>query len=135
LLRNVDTSYRFKSVTLMAHRIDDAVDLVRRRAVRGLPIGPGRHRTLVGVDASVGQKVQLRVEQLTVQLIQRQATPPAITEDIQYRFGVLHYAYLSAFEYPVTWPPSPVDGLPVLPGAALLARLLRGLCHLRARAP
>ena len=48
-----------------------------------------------GVDAAVGQQVQLRVEQLPVKLIQRQSLPAALTEDTQYRFGVLHFAYLS----------------------------------------
>ncbi len=40
----------------------------------------------------------MRVEQLTVQLVTRQATPAAITEDIQYSFGALHYAYLTVFD-------------------------------------
>jgi hypothetical protein len=46
--------------------------------------------------------VQLRVEHLPVQLIARQAAPAAITEDTKHRFGVLHFAYLSAFGYPAT---------------------------------
>jgi hypothetical protein len=40
----------------------------------------------------------VRVEQLPVQFITRQATPPAFTEDIQYRFGALHYAYPTVFD-------------------------------------
>jgi hypothetical protein len=62
---------------------------------------------MVGVDAPVGQKIQLRVEQLSIQFIARQATPAAFTEDTQYRFGVLHFAYLSICWRPVTCSPSP----------------------------
>ena len=57
---------------------------------------------MVGVQTPVGQHIQVRIEQLPVQLVARQATPAAFTEDIQYRFGVLHCADLPAFEYPVT---------------------------------
>ena len=34
-------------------------------------------------------------------------TIPCFTEDTQYRFGVLHYAYLPVLGYPVTCAPSP----------------------------
>ena len=83
-------------VALVTQRVDDALDLAQRHAVRGFRVGSGRHRSLVGVDAPVGQQVQLRVEQLPIQLIARQAAPAAFTEDIQDRFGALHYAYLPA---------------------------------------
>ena len=62
----------------------------------GFRCDPGRHRAVVGVDAPVGQQIQLRVEQLPIQLIQRQATPASLAQDIQHRSGVLHYAYLPA---------------------------------------
>jgi hypothetical protein len=42
------------------------------------------------------------VVELSIQFIARQATPPAFTEDIQHRFGVLHCAYLAVCECPVT---------------------------------
>src|SRR5216683_3770646 len=35
-----------------------------------------------------------------------QLLPPVETS--QYCFGVLHFAYLPVFGYPVTWPPSPL---------------------------
>ena len=56
-------------VALVAHRIDDAPDLGQRHAVRGFPVGPGRHRPMVGVHPPVGQQVQMRIEQLPVQLL------------------------------------------------------------------
>src|SRR6185312_6173796 len=111
LLRDVDPLDRAEPVALVAQRINDAPDLAQRHAVRGLPGGPGRHRALVGVDAPVGQQIQLRVEQLPVQLCQRQAAPAALTQDTQHRFGVLHYAYLPASKCPVTWPPWPCGRL------------------------
>ena len=49
---------------------------------------------MVGVQTPVGQQIQMRVEQLPVQFVARQATPSARTEDTQHRFGVLHCAYL-----------------------------------------
>ena len=36
----------------------------------------------------------MRIEQLPVQPLTRQAAPAALTQDIQHRFGALHYAYL-----------------------------------------
>ena len=42
--------------------------------------------------------VYVWIEQLPIQLITRQAAPAALTEDIQYRFGALHYAYPTVFD-------------------------------------
>jgi len=71
-------------------------------AIGGLPVDPGRHRAEVGVDAPVGRQVQGRVEQLSIQLGTRQAPSTALTQDIQYRFDVLHYAYLPESWCPIT---------------------------------
>lgn len=38
----------------------------------------------------------MRVEHLSIELVARQVTPAAFTEDFKYRFGTLHYAYLPA---------------------------------------
>ncbi len=94
LLGDVDAPRGQEPVALVAHRINDATDLAHRHAVSGFPVGPGRHGAVVGVDTSVGHQVQARVEQLSIQLGTRQTTFAALTQDIQYRFGVLHYAYL-----------------------------------------
>ena len=98
LLRDIDPLDRLESVALVAQRIDDAPDLRLGHAVRGLSVDPGRHCPLVGVQTPVGQSDTARVEQLSIELVARQATPPAFTEDIQHRFGVLHYAYLPALQ-------------------------------------
>ena len=58
------------------------------------PSTPGVIAPWLAVDTPVGQFVQLRVEQLPVEFVRRQATPAAFTEDTQYRFGV------SAFRIP-----------------------------------
>jgi len=79
----------------VAHRLDDLVDLRLGHAVCGFCAGARRHRALVGVDPPVGQQVQLFVEQLPVHLVTWQAFPAALAEDSKYRFGVLHYAYLT----------------------------------------
>jgi len=87
-----------EAVALVTHRLDDPVDLPQGHAVHGLLHGPGCHRSLVGVDAPVGQQIQLRVEHLSIQLVTRQTTPAAFAEDTQYRFSALHYAYLSVVD-------------------------------------
>ena len=107
LLGDVVPPDGLEAVALVTQRVDDALDLAQRHAVRGFRVGTRRHRSLVGVDAPVGQQVQLRVEQPPIQLIQRQPVPAAFTEDIQDRFGVLHYAYLPALRCPATCAPSP----------------------------
>src|SRR5450759_4587955 len=108
-LRDIDPPHRGEPEALVAQRINDAPDLAQRHAVRGLPIGPRRHRTMVGIDAAVGQEIQLRVEHLPVETFKRQATPSAFTKDTQHRFGLLHFAYLLGwYEHPIAWPPLPV---------------------------
>jgi hypothetical protein len=118
LLGDMHPAHRAEPVPLEAYRLDDAADLAQRHAVHGLLADPDRHRTLFGVDATVGQQIQLRVEHLPIQLLQRQATPTALTQDTQHRFGALHYAYLPACG--VSESPGPlrpnVDGSPALPG-------------------
>src|SRR6516164_140423 len=111
LFLDIDPPYRAESVAFVAQRIDDAADLAQRHVVHGLPVGPGRHSSVVGVQPPVGQQIQVRVGQLPVQLVTRQATPAALTEDIQHRFGALHYACLPVPRYPVTWPPLPCGRL------------------------
>src|ERR1035437_8288433 len=49
-------------------------------ALNRTPVGPGRHRSLVGVDVPVGQQVQFPAEHLPVQLRERQAPPAALAE-------------------------------------------------------
>ena len=101
------------------------------------PVDPGRHRPLVGVHTPVGQQIQLRVEQLPIQFVQRQTTPAALTEDTQHRFGVSAFRIPPGFEISNHLAPfAHVDGFPALPGGALLPRLLRacvtiGLAPLR----
>src|SRR6266480_4124253 len=50
LLRDVYPAHGGEPVALVAHGIDDAVDLSHRHAIHGLLRGTGRHRALVGVD-------------------------------------------------------------------------------------
>src|SRR5712691_2689761 len=46
-LRDADPPHGLEPVALVAHRINDAADLAPRHAVRGFPVRPGCHRTLV----------------------------------------------------------------------------------------
>jgi hypothetical protein len=135
LLRDIDPPHRAEPVALVAQRINDAPYLFHRHAVRGFPGDPRRHRPLVGVDAPIGQQIQLRAEQKPVQPFQRQAAPAALTEDTQHCLGIPHLAYLPVSNVRSPGPLRPASGFPGLPGGTLLPRLLRGLRHHRTRAP
>jgi uncharacterized membrane protein YdfJ with MMPL/SSD domain len=58
-----------KPIALVTQSVDDARDLGHGHAIRGFRVRTWGHRSLVGVDAPVGQQIQLRVEQLSIQLI------------------------------------------------------------------
>ena len=120
LLRDVDAACGREPVALVTHRIDDAADRAHGHAISGLPVDPRRHRAVVGVDAPVGHQVQVRVEQLPIQLGTRQAPPTALTQDIQHRFGALHYAYLPVVVVRSPGLLRPVDGFPARLGRSLL---------------
>jgi hypothetical protein len=96
LLRDIDPPNGRESIALVTHRTDDAVDPAQRHAIHGLLRDPGRHRALVGVNTPVGQQIQLRVEQLPIQLLTRQTCSATFTQDTEHRFGALHFAYLLA---------------------------------------
>ena len=83
LLGDVDPLDRPPSIPLTAQQVDDRLDLGQGHPVHGLPGDPGRHRTGVGVDATVGPQEQLRIEQLPIQPLQRQAAPAAFPDDAQ----------------------------------------------------
>src|SRR6266702_1721491 len=50
-------------IAIMTHRVDDPLDFLHGHAVRGFLCRPRGHRSVVGVDTTVGQQIQLRVEQ------------------------------------------------------------------------
>lgn len=107
LFLDIHASNWGEPVALVAHRLDDGTDLLHGRAVRGFWCGAGCHRPVVGVDPPVRQQIQLRVEQLSIQLGTRQTLPAAFAEDTKYRFGVLHFAYVPVLRCPITCAPSP----------------------------
>jgi hypothetical protein len=55
------------------------------------------------------QQVQLLVEHLPVQLRERQALPAALTENVKYHYGFLHYASLMVASRSSPVPLRPVD--------------------------
>jgi hypothetical protein len=72
------------------------------RPVRSLDRG-----LVLGVDAPVGQQIQLRVEQLSIQLIARQASPAAFTEWIGKSFSATTRLPRSN-DFGVNGPPEPL---------------------------
>jgi hypothetical protein len=85
---------RGEPVPFGAQPFDDLPNRIPAHSVGCVPINPGRHRAVVGVDTSVGHQKQLFVEQLPIQPFQGTATPSPVAQDIEHRVGVLHYAYL-----------------------------------------
>src|SRR6266498_4121507 len=108
LLLDVGASHRSPPVSLLPECTDDRLDLAEVHAVHGLARGPGGHCTRVPVDLPVGEQIQVRVEQASVDAFQRQPSPAAFTNDLQYGCGVSHLAYLTVLADLSTWVPSPM---------------------------
>jgi len=72
----------------------ELLDFAEVHAIHGLAGGSSRHRPLVAVELPVGKQEQVRVEQASVDPLQRQFSPAAFTNDLQYGCGVSHLAYL-----------------------------------------
>jgi hypothetical protein len=47
------------------------------------------------IESAVGVKEQFHVEQLSIDVSQRQSSPTALLDDANYRFGVTHLTYLA----------------------------------------
>ncbi len=94
-LLNVDAPYRQPSVCLMTQGVNDPADFCQRHPVDGFRRNTRCHRTSVTGDFTVGKQEELRVEQLSIDVLQRQSSPAAVVDDSQDGFGVSHLAYLS----------------------------------------
>ena len=73
---------------------NDRPDFLQGHPVHGFRRRSGRHGPSVAVNASIGERVQLGIEQLSIDVLQRQSSPAALTDDSQDSFGVPHLAYL-----------------------------------------
>src|SRR4051812_34242836 len=80
----------------MTQSVDDSADLRQRHSVDGLRRGARCHCTGVAGDPSVGKQEQFGIEQLSINVLQRQSSPAAIVDDPQDGFGASHLAYLPA---------------------------------------
>jgi hypothetical protein len=83
------------AIPLLAEQGDDPVDRRQAHPVGGFGRGAGRQGAGVPGDLPVGEQVQRRVEQLAVDVLQRQAAPAPFADDAQDGCGVSHLAYLS----------------------------------------
>src|SRR6266498_106406 len=77
--RDVGAFDRSPPPPFRTNRSDDVPDLVQGHAIHSLSADPRGHRTRIGVQPLVGQQIQLWVEQLSIQPLQRQAAPAALT--------------------------------------------------------
>ena len=127
LFRDVNSTHRGPSITFISKLIDNPVDFPHRHSIHGFGCHPLGHGPVVTIEPTVGVKEQLRFEQLSIDISQRQPSPTALLDDVKYRFGVTHLAHLPVLyiEWPV--PLRHVPGFPRL-------RLLRGLRCRGARA-
>src|SRR3954465_14737478 len=80
----------------MTQGVDDPADLRQRHPVDGLRRDARRHGTGVAGDPFVGKQEQFGIEQLSINVLQRQTSPAAIVDDPQDGFGASHLAYLPA---------------------------------------
>ena len=67
----------------MAQSVDDARDVGQGHAICGFCVRPRRQGSGVGVQTPKGHQIQLRVEHLPIELIQRQAPPATLTESVR----------------------------------------------------
>src|SRR5262249_40261348 len=95
-LRDERAPHGGPSVALVAQEPDDVVDLPHRHAIHGLLGRPPRHRAGVLVDPPVCAEEQVRVVELSIDVLQVQTLLASLTDDGEYRFGVPHLAYLHA---------------------------------------
>ena len=89
------------------------LDRAQPHAVEGLPVDPGRHRALVGVNPTVGEQIQLRVEQLPIQPSSGRPRLPRSrrTSSTVSALCITHTSRLLGSASP--GPLRPVDGFPV----------------------
>jgi hypothetical protein len=92
----------------MTQCVNDRLDFGLGHAIHGLAADPWCHRAFVGVDPPIGQQEQLLVEQLSVESLNRQATPAAFPDDAQHRFGITHLAHLPSLNLSITCAASPM---------------------------
>src|SRR5581483_3690194 len=85
---------RGPTIALAANPLDDPVDFPERHPVHGLGRHPFRHGPIVSIESGVGVQVQGWVEQLAIDVPERQPLSAALSDDAKDRFGVSHLAYL-----------------------------------------
>ncbi len=128
LLLDVDAPGWRPSVALEAQGLDDRIDVRQGHAVGRFGGDSRCQRPFVGGDPSKRPQVQLPVEQVPVDTLQRQPSAASVLDDSQQGCGALHYADLSLWVIETPASLRHVDGFPAL-------GLLRRLRCPRARAP
>ncbi len=93
-LRDVGPPDGGPSMALVPQPVDDRIDLPPRHPVHGLcRCAPG-HRPRIAVDPTVGPQVEVRVVELSIDILQVETLLASLTNDGEDRFGVTHLAYL-----------------------------------------
>src|SRR5690348_8186067 len=110
--------------TLIAQIVNERLDFRPAHAVDGFWGRTRCHGALVGVQAPIGTQIQLRVVEERVYPLQRQSSSAAVANDGQYRFSVLHSAYLPTWASKSPTALRPVRGFPALRGWLLVQRLI-----------
>src|ERR671932_112341 len=92
--RDVGATHGRPSIPFCTYCFDDGVDFRSCHAVHGLRCRSWGERAVVWVEFGVGTQVQVWVVQVSVDIFERQSTLPAVSNDLQYCFGVTHLAHL-----------------------------------------
>lgn len=102
-LQDVDPTRRSPLIPLGAQRLDDGINLFQRYGINGFLIDAFCRGTCV-LGLSVSGQVEMLVEQLSIDTRQRQSSFASFTEKSQVRSGGLHFACLSVYGLPDTFP-------------------------------
>ena len=107
VLGNVHPSHRRPAISLIAQFSMSLSIFARDMPSTVSVVVPGVMAPCIAVQTAISAQVQIRVEQLPIDILQRQSSLASFSDDIQNGFGVSHLAYLSSL-CRVTCSPSPL---------------------------
>src|SRR6266571_6330989 len=104
LFRDVDASCWLPVIAFISQGFNDRINFLQRHCVYGVLVDSGSESTRVSIDFAVGFEVQVSVEQLSVDTLERQTLFASLMNQFQVNVGVLHCAYLSLVKLYATSP-------------------------------
>src|SRR5579871_3462494 len=97
----------------IAYIFNDPFDLCQRHSIHCLARHASGHGSRIAVDFAIGFQIQFWIEQLPIDIFQRQLSLTSTSDDSQNLVGVSHLAYLLRFCSSLPDPLRHVTALPV----------------------